>query len=250
MKKINGSLNMQRLMEKAPTGLHDFCEELIERYFDRSNNILDIAAGTGAMARRLVRKGYLNINANDIDFGSFEAKEIEFTSINLNSQFADRFQTEAFDGILAIEIIEHLDNSLAFLSQCSSILKNNGYLLITTPNILGSESLLQWLRKGHYLYFSPEWYQSIRHVSILPSWLLDAKIIESGMKIVYRGYTPRLLKRNFAFTPRNMMGSIAIRFIDIILRGFGRPKAEIKGTNYVVLCNKQNNSQYSNKPGI
>ena len=39
MKEIGESLNMQRLMEKAPTGLHDFCEELIEHYFDKSNNL-------------------------------------------------------------------------------------------------------------------------------------------------------------------------------------------------------------------
>lgn len=236
---INGSANIQRLMEKAPAGLHNFCEKIIEQYFDKSSNIMDIAAGTGAMTRRLANKGYSNITANDIDIDSYEATEIEFRSIDLNSKFADRFQTESFDGILAIEIVEHLENSLTFLRQCSSILKNDGYLLITTPNILGSESLVQWLKNGHFLYFSPEWYHSIRHISILPSWLLDAQIIECGMKIIYRGYTPRLLKRNLALSPRNMMGSIALQLADFILRSCGRPKAEIKGTNYVVLCSKQ-----------
>ena len=237
-------------MEKAPTGLHNFCEKLIEKYFDKSSHILDIAAGTGAMARRLANKGYSNITANDIDIDSFEAAEIKFRSIDLNSKFADRFQTEAFDGILAIEIIEHLENSLAFLRQCNSILKTDGYLLITTPNILGSESLVQWLKNGHFLYFSPEWYQCIKHISILPSWMLEAQILECGMKIIYRGYTPRLLKRNSVFSPRNMMGSIALKLADSILRSCGRPKAEINGTNYVVLCRKQNYSRNSNEPGI
>lgn len=228
------------LMEKAPTGLHAFCEELIGEYFEKSYKILDIATGTGAMARRLLKRGYSNIATNDINTDSFEANEIKFSSIDLNSNFVEKFGTEAFDGILAIEIIEHLENPLSFIRQCAEILKKDGCLLITTPNVLGSESLIQWLKNGHLLYFSPDWYQNIRHISILPAWLFDAKLNDSGLHFVYRGYTPRLLKKEPAFSPRNILGYFAVRLVDIVLRTSGRPKAEVQGTNYVVLCSKQN----------
>lgn len=76
MNEIN---DMNLLMEKAPQGLHNFCEVLIDEYFQKSFKILDIASGTGAMTRRLTKKGYPDVVANDIDSTSFAAKEIEFT---------------------------------------------------------------------------------------------------------------------------------------------------------------------------
>ena len=145
MNEIN---NMDLLMEKAPSGLHDFCEILVDKYFERSFKILDIASGTGAMTRRLTRKGYSNLVANDIDSTSFEAREVKFTQIDLNTHFSERIGHGTFDAIIAIEIIEHLENPLAFIRECKKVLKDNGYLLISTPNILCSESLIQWLRGG------------------------------------------------------------------------------------------------------
>jgi SAM-dependent methyltransferase len=229
---------MKLLMEKAPQGLHDFCEVLIDKYFQKSFKILDIASGTGALARRLTKKGYSNIVANDIDSTMFEAKEIEFTSIDLNSCFSDEFGSETFDVICAIEIIEHLENPLSFIRECKKVLKDDGYLLITTPNVLGSESLIQWLRRGGFLYFSPYWKKSLGHISILPAWLLDAKLVECGFDIVYKVFTPRLIKGESSLGLRNTLGYFAIKVIDIILRGCGRSKREAIGTNYVVLSKK------------
>jgi len=226
------------LMEKAPAGLHAFCEDLIGKYLENSDKILDIAAGTGAMARRLQKRGYTNIVANDINADSFEADEIKFNSVDLNANFVEEFGPEGYDCILGMEIIEHLENPLSFIRQCTKILKNDGYLLITTPNVLASESLIQWLKKGHFLYFSPDWYQSIRHISIQPAWLLEAQLTESGFTIIYRGFTPRLLKRGGNFMLRNLIAYVAVRLVDIALRTGGRPKSEAQGTNYVVLCKK------------
>jgi SAM-dependent methyltransferase len=44
--------------------------------------------------------------------------------------FPERF----FDTIIAGELIEHLENPAEFLRECKTILKDNGRLLITTPN--------------------------------------------------------------------------------------------------------------------
>ncbi|MFC1578169.1 class I SAM-dependent methyltransferase [Thermodesulfobacteriota bacterium] len=229
---------MTILMEKAPEGLHAFCEELIAEKIEKSSNILDIATGTGAMSRRLLKRGYTHIVANDINADAFEASEVEFKSNDLNSDFVQKIGADAFDLILAVEIIEHLENPLSFVRQCTHILKKGGYLLITTPNVLGSESLIQWLKNGHWLYFSPEWYHATGHISILPAWLLDEHVIENGLRMVYRGFTPRLLKRESNFWLRNILGDVATRLLDIILRSIGKPKAEVQGTNYVVLCRK------------
>jgi len=237
MSEIN---SMDFLMEKAPAGLHDFCEVLIGKYFKKSSKILDIACGTGAMARRLCKKGYSNITANDINYASFNTREIEFTSVDLNTNFSERIGHEAYNAIIAIEIIEHLENPSAFIRECKKILKDNGKLLITTPNVLGSESLMQWLLRGCFLYFSPVQYKNLGHISILPSWLLDAKLVECGFHVVYRGFTPRLLKRQPLLRLRNILGYFTIKLIDVVLHRCRRSEREreVTGTNYVVLCKK------------
>jgi len=191
------------------------------------------------MARRLTKKGYPNVTANDIDSSSFAAEEIEFTSIDLNTYFSKKFGHEAYNAILAIEIIEHLENPLAFIRECKDILKDDGYLLITTPNVLGSESLIRWLQNGYFLYFSPGWYKSVRHISILPPWLLDAKLAECGVHIIYRGFTPNLLKRSSSLSFRDIFGYLTLKCANVVLRGCGRSKGETTGTNYVLLCKKQ-----------
>jgi len=44
------------------------------------------------------------------------------------------FSTSSFDTIVAGEIIEHIENPASFLKGCHKILKEDGRLLVTTPN--------------------------------------------------------------------------------------------------------------------
>jgi SAM-dependent methyltransferase len=44
------------------------------------------------------------------------------------------FPKRFFDTIIAGELIEHLENPAGFLKQCKKILKDDGQLLVTTPN--------------------------------------------------------------------------------------------------------------------
>jgi SAM-dependent methyltransferase len=66
---------------------------------------------------------------------------------------------EKFDVILALELIEHLWNVDNFLKECNRLLKLNGKLIISTPNVNYWKNRLKRLR-GDYsdtkpCYFSP-----------------------------------------------------------------------------------------------
>lgn len=44
------------------------------------------------------------------------------------------FENNSFDSVLAFEVIEHIEDDHAFLRQLRSLLRNNGFLAISTPN--------------------------------------------------------------------------------------------------------------------
>ena len=224
------------LMEKAPVGLHDAVEPIVTQYVARDARIVDVACGTGAMCRRLSALGYGDVNANDIDEASFEAKEINFTSFDLNEQFSQRLGQGMYDCVIAIETIEHLENPLAFIRECKLLLKENGYLLITTPNVLGSESAMQLLKCRELLYFSKDKYDEFGHISILPDFLLDAHLEHCGLTLLQRGYSPRLLTRAAGVGVRNIVGSIILKTFDVLSTLLGRSTEPTQGTNYIVLA--------------
>jgi SAM-dependent methyltransferase len=58
-----------------------------------------------------------------------------FATPNLNVDTLD-FENNSFDLIILGEVIEHLYDPDIILQECSRILKPNGVLLITTPNLL------------------------------------------------------------------------------------------------------------------
>lgn len=222
--------------EKAPIGLHEFCETLVQKYIDKSSKILDIASGSGAMAQRLKSRGYAEIYANDIDRPSYRANDIPVSSVDLNTRYSAEFDNN-FDAVLAIEIIEHLENPLQFLRECRNLLKDDGILLVTTPNVLCSESLLLWLRKGNLLFFSKADYYELGHISIMPKWLVDAHLDECGFSLVYSGFTPRLLKPK-VLNIRGLLRYVALAVTDLLLVCLRQGKAEAVGTNYVVVARK------------
>ena len=56
------------------------------------------------------------------------------------------FDSESFDVVFAGEIIEHLIDTDAFLKECRRVLKQNGRLVLTTPNLasLGRRLMLMF----------------------------------------------------------------------------------------------------------
>ena len=75
------------------------------------------------------------------------------------------FETRYADVMLAIDVIEHLENPWLFLRECKRILKPGGVLILTTPNILSPITMTLW---PYFNWFGPlEWDKS-EHVNPMP----------------------------------------------------------------------------------
>lgn len=121
----------------------------------------DIGAGFGLFLEEL-RKIAPNNNYVAIE------PSIEMSSICLEKGFKttplcfeDIDERETFDYLTAFELLEHLADTESFLKKAYSLLKPNGYLLMTTLNIFGFDILLLWdksksIAPPHHLnFFNP-----------------------------------------------------------------------------------------------
>ncbi len=86
-----------------------------------------------------------------------------------------------FDTIIAGEIIEHLISPINFVRYCKSLLKKGGRLIITTPNAIGLQYLM-----------NPEWcvyYKNYRgHTQTFTLPMLRRICTDEGLKVIHAGY--------------------------------------------------------------
>jgi SAM-dependent methyltransferase len=152
-------------MKSIPSASHkktnDKAFEIISQLINVNCQILDLGSGRGHLARRisdfLIQKNLKPENhliATDFSRDIFEAIEVPFREANFNEKLP--FESECFDIVYSVEVIEHLRSPYDFLSECYRILKPGGRLLISTPNILSLSSRINFFFTGfHNLYHPP-----------------------------------------------------------------------------------------------
>ena len=114
--------------------------------------VLDIGCGDGHNYKFLLEKmRQTNIPENSLAYYAIDnnpelKKSFENTDINFYlgdiKDLAQVYKKNFFDVIVASEIIEHLINTDGFILNLKEILKKNGYLYLTTPNLGSWHSIL------------------------------------------------------------------------------------------------------------
>ena len=193
----------------AAPHLHNDCIELIKQMgLPQGAKVLDVGAGEGAFTQRLIDEGY-DVKAVDYRPNHFRA-DAECRQIDLNVDFHHNWTNE-FDSVVAIEVIEHLFNPRHFISNCLKVLKNDGYLLLTSPNTENWLSRIRFLRDGSFMWFAESDYQSYGHITPVFSWQiahicheLNAELVivnhnDNGFLRRWLGDGLRRIMRNKAF---------------------------------------------------
>jgi 2-polyprenyl-3-methyl-5-hydroxy-6-metoxy-1,4-benzoquinol methylase len=108
--------------------------------------VLDIPCGEGAFLERLRELG-LDGRGSDI-VNRLAVPGAPFTAADMNAPLP--FPDGAFDAVVCIDGIEHLERPFDFVRECRRILRPGGLLLASTPNISALRSRWRWLLTGFH----------------------------------------------------------------------------------------------------
>jgi SAM-dependent methyltransferase len=116
-------------------------------------SVLDIPCGAGAFSARL---DTLGVNVVPMDIEAVEP----FYSDRNKRVLADAnqtlpFQDGAFDVLVTIEGIEHLENPSFYLRECARVIKPGGWIFLSTPNVDSFRSRKSVFIYGYHRYFGP-----------------------------------------------------------------------------------------------
>ncbi len=148
--------------------------------------ILDIGCGGGLLSEPMARLGATVIGA-DAAAGNIPVAQLHAEQSGLEIDYrhcaAEDLAAagEQFDVVIAMEIIEHVENPQAFVRTCASLMKTGGLMLCSTLNrnpksylvaIVGAEWVMRWLPKGTHewsKFITPdELYKLIEEAALEP----------------------------------------------------------------------------------
>jgi 2-polyprenyl-6-hydroxyphenyl methylase/3-demethylubiquinone-9 3-methyltransferase len=148
-----------------------FIKEAACRHFGRDSKkldaltglrILDIGCGGGILSEPLARLGAAVVGADpsakNIAAAKLHAEKAGVT-VDYRETTAEELadQSERFDVVLAMEVVEHVADLGLFVKRCIEMVKPGGLMVVATINrtlksfalaIVGAEYVLRWLPRG------------------------------------------------------------------------------------------------------
>ncbi|HJU94044.1 MAG TPA: methyltransferase domain-containing protein [Pyrinomonadaceae bacterium] len=115
--------------------LASFVEDICRRVTDRRPRILDVGCGTGANLIMLSKYG----DAEGVDISEDAlafCRERGLDKVRLGAGEALPYEDATFDLVTAFDVVEHMDDDLAGLSEMQRVLRPGGRALLFVPTFM------------------------------------------------------------------------------------------------------------------
>ncbi len=201
------------LHRMTPTRMHYIKQQICAHYKHdalslkpfEGLNVLDIGCGGGLTSEPLTRLGAsctgVDAGAENIEAAKEHAKRVKLDIDYRHGLSYDVIQeSELFDVVVALEVIEHVEDPAAFVKSCAAHVKPGGLIIFSTLNrtpksfalgIVAAEYILRWVPRGTH-----EWKKFLK-----PSELARfARAADLDVRDVH-GLMFNPLKNEFALSP-------------------------------------------------
>ena len=122
--------------------------------------VADVGAGRGWFSKVLsdrLRADRLDPREHvfpcDAEPRSFEVEELECRALRADGTLP--FPDATFDAVVSIEVVEHVEDQVAFLRELGRIAKPGAPVIVSTPNVLSLSSRVRTLLWGFPELFDP-----------------------------------------------------------------------------------------------
>jgi 2-polyprenyl-3-methyl-5-hydroxy-6-metoxy-1,4-benzoquinol methylase len=134
----------------AHQAIHDTVVKILEK--ERRGALLDVPAGEGALAARLIAAGF-EVTCCDLYPEIFRLDGVSIRQGDLNGDLP--FANQSFDYVTCLEGLEHIENPQQAIREFARLLRPGGTVIVSIPNILNIEERLKWLLYGYTSHFKP-----------------------------------------------------------------------------------------------
>lgn len=149
--------------------------------------ILDTGCADGTFGAKLTKQGatVYGVDISPLATKIAKKKLKDAFVVDLNNQKLP-FSAKYFDLIIVSEVIEHLFNPKNLLLEVKRVLKDNGRVILTTPNFLYWGNRIKYLF-GNFKYEKSGVFDE-SHVHFYTYTSLKAELQESGFKIIRKNH--------------------------------------------------------------
>ena len=140
-------------------------------------SLLEIGCGDGEFLMVAKKNGW---DVTGVEISKKAAKRARKKGLNVMAHDANNklpFKNNFFDMIVAGEVIEHTFDDMKFLNECHRVLKKNGVLVFTTPNLLSLKNRALML-----LGFNPRFVLADFHYKVYTKSIIDKKAKSSNFR--------------------------------------------------------------------
>jgi len=103
------------------------------RYVNKNSHIIEIGAGTGAVARSLLTAGYKNMAVGEMHINGLEyARTYGIKDLFQFDLLKAPFESH-FDTIGMFDVVEHIENDKLAIENAGRILVDGGHIILTVP---------------------------------------------------------------------------------------------------------------------
>lgn len=163
------------------SGIHESIFDEFNKFAKNKNiSILVLGSGAGAFEQRLISNGYANITSTEFNPEHFIPKGPKLLAFDLNEDFSNLGN---FDAIIAIEIIEHIENQFHFIRCVSKNLAKDGSFFLSTPNAESMFSRFKYFTHGRLHYFGEGELNGTGHINPIFSHILKFNLEQNNLFI-------------------------------------------------------------------